>query len=198
MQLCVLSDGFDEWQYAFCDLFKTLFPLSKKCKRDIDVINIIKKVLNTCSNQFIFHVLMMIYRQEQDDANIKDKNHQLRLGKIIGFKWLAELSLLIATSQTVDNQIEWCLESAVWFAKRGGNTLLNRDANTRLGDYYFAHLWPDNPNNIAIAAMNDCSLLTIMQLYKEAGDHVKLEKATIAYQDNKAKIIFLSFQFMCQ
>lgn len=71
--------------------------------------------------------------------------------------------------------------------------MLNRDANARLGDYYFAHLWPDDPNNIAIAAMNDRSLLKIMQLYKEASDHVKLEKATVAYQDNKAKIIFLSF-----
>lgn len=193
MHICVSYNGYTEWEHAFCNLFTVLFPLSKKCKRDVDVINIVEKVLDTCSNQFLFNILMMVYWKEQDDAKNENKNQLLRLGKKLGFKRLAKLSLELAKSLTDDIMIERCLESAVRFAKRCSKTSLCRDANVKLGDYYFAHLLPDDPKNIAIAAMNDLRLQKIMQLYKEAGDHVKLEKAAVAYQDNKGKIVFLSF-----
>lgn len=193
MHICVSYNGYSEWEHAFCNLFTVLFPLSKKCKRDADVINIVEEVLNTCSNQFLFNILMMVYWKEQDDAKNENKNQLLRLGKNLGFKRLAELSLELAKSLTDDNMIERCLECAVWFAKRCSNTSLCRDANVKLGDYYFAHLLPDDPKNIAIAAINDFRLKKIMQLYKEVGDHVKLEKAAVVYQENKGKIVFVSF-----
>lgn len=185
----------DDYEHAttFCRYYKKVYPFCCKMGRDIDVIPMIKKVMASDNETLKFHVLAMIYHQEQEDELIKEKKKgyenkpQLRYLKKMDAYQLARACLKLASKETDDLRYERLIEWAVFYSKNTADEQLKKDAYEKLGDYKMTHLFPEQEWNMAIPHQNDILLRQAMLCFKEACNDEKLKQATLAYENNLSK-----------
>ena len=151
----------------------------EKAKRLTDIIG---RAIGSENATLKFQIVAMAFHQAQEGNN--------DLLNRIGAKRLAEAALKLAETEQEDIKQDRQLDFAVYFADHASDGRLMREANERYGDYKMNHLYADDEKNLAIAHLNDHLLIEAMELYKKAGSREKLKKATLAYEENKPKMVY--------
>ena len=177
------KDDFDHAS-TFCDYTKKLCGYSRSMGREKEkrFTRLINSALDSDNKTLKFQILAMVYYAAKDGNDY--------LVNIVGTRKLTEEALELERNEEDEIKKDRQLEFAVYFAEKTSDGSLTREANERYGNYKMSHLYADDENNLAIAHMNDNLLIEAMGLYKKAGNREKLKKATLAYEENKQKMIY--------
>lgn len=191
----IKTDDFSS-AYTFSEDFKFLYPLAKKVKMDDIYEEILKSALQSGSPTYQRTILSMVYFSDQSQNNLvhpyTEPNKPLHLGKMFAPEFLAKLALKRSEDKDVSNN-RHLLEIAIFYADKTLNKELKGTANEKLGEYWIGQLKPDDPNNIAIAHLNDHSLRNALNCFQKAKNTMKLQRTEKLLEDNKPKLKFLHF-----
>lgn len=192
----------DDYEHAstFCHYYKRIYYHCCKMGQEEKVVALIDKALASDNQTLKFHVMSMVYYQEQEDEWIREKREgyekkeQLHFLKKMDSHLLGKVCLEMAERESEDRKYESLLEWAVFFADNTNDMKMKKEAYEKQGDYKMSHLFPEQEGNIAPPLQNDILLRQAMNCYKVAGNPEKLMKATLAYEANLPKKRFLRYE----
>lgn len=183
--------------YTFTKWYKILYPISAKTAHFQDMVNLLKDALHAHSAMFRYVVLGMIYYSDQ--KHIKELHtdvplpNPLQLGRNFNAADLAELGYTLA-NEYKEKKAETPLKFAFFYADKSGNKQIVERVYNAYGQYFLGELKPDDPNNLAIAHLNDETLRKAMDCFKKSYNKVEFDKASLLYEENKAKVRLIHFQ----
>lgn len=194
----LINDGSDDAATTFCDWFKILYRLSKREKQDGSYKDILVKAVHCDKANVQANMLAMIYFSDYSDKEFVDNTDKskcklLHLGKLLDYADLANTAMKLAENK----KLKWgdqLLTIAAFYADKCQNKIIIAKSNEALGDYRLSELLPDDPDNLAVAHLNDEALRKAMKYFKKAHNPEKLQQATKLYEGNKPKLRFIPFK----
>lgn len=192
----LISTPDSESSHTFCDSFKFLYPLAKKVKKAGDYEETLKLALLSGSPTYQRTILSTVYFSDQNQDNLVNPDTKpkkpLHLGKLFSAELLAILALERSEDKNI-NDNRHLLEIAAFYADKTPNKELKNKANEKLGEYWIKQLKPDDPNNIAIAHLNDQYLRHALSCLQKAKNTAELQKAEKLLEENKPKLRYPVF-----
>lgn len=193
-QLMAIPDS--ESAHTFCDSFKFLYTLAKKVKKAGDYEEILKSALLSGTPTYQRTILSTVYFSDQNQNNLVNPDAKpkkpLHLGRLFSAEHLAKLALELSEDKDI-NDNRHLLEIAAFYAEKTPNKKLKNKANEKLGEYWINQIKPDDPNNIAIAHLNDQYLRHALNCFQKAKNTVELRKTEKLLEENKPKLRYPVF-----
>jgi hypothetical protein len=200
----LINDGSDNAASIFCDWFEKLYLLSKRTNQNGSYVKVLAEAVHSDRVDVQASTLSMIYFSDYSyESKVKTKSKvktdipiatSLHLGKLFRYADLAGIAMTLVESKKLKCE-DQMLTVAAYYAEKCQDKTIIIKSNEALGDYWLSELKPDDPNNLAVAHLNDCSLRNAMEYFKKAHNNEKLRQVTKLYEENKPKLRFIPFQY---
>lgn len=194
----LINDGSDNAASIFCDWFKKLYSFSKRTNQNGSYVKVLAEAVHSDRVDVQASTLSMIYFS---DYSYKSKVKtdipiaiSLHLGKLFRYADLAGTAMTLVESKKLKREDQMLTVAAFYAEKCQDKTIIVK-SNEALGDYWLSELKPDDPNNLAVAHLNDYSLRNAMEYFKKAHNNEKLQQTTKLYEKNKPKLRFILFKY---
>lgn len=193
----LINDGSDNAASIFCDWFKKLYSFSKRTNQNGSYVKVLAEAVHSDRVDVQASTLSMIYFS---DYSYKSKVKtdipiviSLHLGKLFRYADLAGTAMTLVESKKLKREDQMLTVAAFYAEKCQDKTIIVK-SNEALGDYWLSELKPDDPNNLAVAHLNDYSLRNAMEYFKKAHNNEKLQQTTKLYEENKPKLRFITIK----